>query len=263
MNKFYFPMETMRITQNPYGNTSHHEHNLGTPKDYPIDCGGADGNKSACICPVNMKVTAVKGLGNKGSNTIWLVSTEKVKTPTFEDIVFMTLTHWDDNDSAIKKHNKVGSIIKKGEIICYEGKDGASANHIHICVGRGYSDNWIENSKKKLVIVGDNKLPNEVMYRYTKLTTRVMDNGGLKWVDTDTNNYSGFLPEDRGYFKPGDSGDKVSKICDYFSKKVSGNYFGDYLESCVKTFQKQNNLEQDGCIGKITLAKMKEQGFQE
>ena len=262
MNKFYFPMETMRITQNPYGETSHHLHNLGSPKDYPIDCAGIDGNKSACISPVNMKVTAIRGKGNKKSNTIWLVSTEKVKTPTFEDTVFMTLTHWDDNDSAIKKHNKVGAIIKKGEIICYEGKDGASANHIHICVGRGYSDNWIENSKKKLVIVGDNKLPNEVMYRYTKFTTRVMDNGNLKWVDTDTDTYSGFLPE-RGYFKSGDSGDKVTKICDYFSKKVSGNYFGDYLESCVKTFQKQNGLEVDGCIGSKTLAKMKEQGFRE
>ena len=68
MNKFYFPMETMRITQNPYGDTSHHLHNLGNPKDYPIDCAGADANKSACISPVNMKVTAIRGKGNKTTN---------------------------------------------------------------------------------------------------------------------------------------------------------------------------------------------------
>lgn len=262
MYKFYFPMETQRITQGPYGDVSHHPHNLGTPKDYPIDCAGQDNGKSAAFAPVDMKVTAVRGMGSGTTNTIWLVSTEKVKTPTFEDTVFMTLTHWDDNDSAIKKHSKPGQIIKKGEIICYEGKDGAYGNHLHICVGRGYSDNWVKNSKGKVVIVGDNKLPEEVMYRYTKFTTRVMDNGGLKWVDTDTDTYASFLPE-RGYFKPGDSGDKVKKICDWYSKKVQGNYFGDYLTACVKEFQKQNKLETDGCIGPKTLAKMKEQGFSE
>lgn len=262
MYKFYFPMETMRITQGPFGGKSHHPHNTGTPKDYPIDCAGQNTDRSAAIAPVDMKVTAIRGVGEGTTNTIWLVSTEKVKTPTFEDKVFMTLTHWGDDDSAIKKHNKVGNIIKKGQIICYEGKDGADGNHLHICVGRGYSDNWVKNSTDKIVIVGDNKLPEEVMYRYTKFTTRVMDNGGINWVSTDTDTYSGFLPE-RGYFKPGDSGDKVSKICDYFSKKVDGNYFGDYLTSCVKTFQKQNNLEQDGNIGPKTLAKMKEQGFVE
>jgi len=262
MDKFYFPMETMRITQGPYGEASHHQHNLGTPKDYPIDCAGVDGNKSACICPTEMKVTAIKGVGNVTTNTIWLVSTQKVKTPTFTDYVFMTLTHWNDNDSAIKKHNKVGSIIKKGEIICYEGNDGATGNHLHICCGRGYSDNWAKNTKGKLVIVGDNKLPNDVMYRFTRLTTRVMDNGGLNWVSTDTDYIKDFLPN-RGYFTQGDSGENVKKICDWFSKKVEGNYYGDYLTGCVKIFQQQNGLEKDGNIGPITLNKMKQQGFEE
>ena len=262
MDKFYFPMETMRITQNPYGNTSHHNHNLGTPKDYPIDCAGVDGGKSAAFAPTEMKVTAIRGVGNAGSNTIWLVSTHKVKTPTFTDYVFMTITHWSDNDSAIKKHNKVGAIIKKGEIICYEGKDSATANHLHICCGRGYSDNWVENSKGSLVIVGDNKLPNEVMYRYTKFTTKVLDNGGLNWTSTDTDTYTSFLPE-RGYFTKGDSGKEVAKIDEWFATKVKGDYFGDYTSAVVKEFQRQNNLEQDGNIGPKTLAKMKEQGFEE
>lgn len=262
MDKFYFPMETMRITQNPYGDKSHHNHNLGYPQDFPIDCAGADGGKSAAFAPTEMKVTAIRGVGNKGSNTIWLVSTNKVKTPTFTDYVFMALTHWNDNDSAIKKHNKIGSIIKKGEIICYEGSDSADGNHLHICVGRGYSDNWMDNSKGSLVIVGDNKLPNEVMYRYTKFTTRVMDNGGLNWISTDTDYIQDFMPE-RGYFTQGDSGENVKKICDWFSKKVDGNYYGDYLTGCVKIFQQQNGLEKDGNIGPKTLAKMKEQGFKE
>ena len=46
MYKFYFPFESMRITQGPYGEASHHAHNLGNPKDYPIDCAGADGGRT-------------------------------------------------------------------------------------------------------------------------------------------------------------------------------------------------------------------------
>jgi hypothetical protein len=260
MKKFYFPMETMRITQNPYGDTSHHKHNLGTPKDYPIDSAGVDGGQSACFAPVDMKVTAIKGVGNSSTNTIWLVSTEKVKTPKFIDQVFMAITHWNDKDGAIKKHNKVGAIVKKGEIICYEGKDGATANHLHIVVGRGSSNNWVKNSKGAWVIQGDCKPPEEVMYVYTKFT-KIQDAGGIKWELTDTDTYNDVLGA-RGYLKHGDSGDNISKIADFLAKNVKGNYFGDYMEACVKVFQKQNGLEQDGCIGQKTLAKMREKGLE-
>ena len=259
MDKFYFPMETMRIKQNPYGNTSHHPHNTGTPKDYPIDCAGIDGNRSAVFAPTEMKVSAIKFCS---TNTIWLVSTKKVDTPTFKDYVFMTLTHWNDNDPHIKKHNKACAIIKKGEIICLEGTDGATANHIHLCCGRGYSDNWVKNSQNKWVMVGDNKPPEQVMYRYTKFTTRVMDNGGLLWKSTNTDTEPDFLPP-RGYFTKGDSGINVDKINDFFEKKVNGDLYGDYTTAVVKEFQRQNGLEQDGNIGPKTLAKMEEQGFVE
>ena len=258
MDKFYFPMETMRITQNPYGNTSHHPHNTGTPKDYPIDCAGIDGGRSAIFCPTDMKITNIKYCT---TNTIWLVSTKKCNTPTFNDIVFMTCTHWNNNDPHVKKHKK-GDIIKKGEIICVEGTSGATANHIHICCGRGYSDDWTKNSNGKWVMVGDNKPPEQVMYRYTKFTTRVMDNGNLNWVSTDTDTCPDFLP-DRGYFTKGDSGTNVEKIDNFFMNKVKGDYFGDYTVAVVKEFQRQHNLEQDGNIGPITLAEMVKEGFKE
>lgn len=188
MDKFYFPMETMRITQSPYGTKSHLPHNSGTPKDFPIDSAGEDGRQSACFAPTNMKITAIR-TGKNVSNTVWLVSTDIVKTPTFEDKVFMTITHWNDGDGAMKKHHNVGDIVKKGEIICYEGTDMAEANHLHICCGRGYSDNWVENSNKKWVMTGDNLPPEQVMYVYTGFTTKVMEKGGLNWEMTDTDKY--------------------------------------------------------------------------
>lgn len=79
--------------------------------------------------------------------------------------------------------------------------------------------------------------------------------GFLPWIE-----YDNFLPP-RGYFKKGDSGTNVEKICAYYANLVKGEYYGDYVEACVKVFQKKNGLEQDGCIGPITLAKMEEQGF--
>ena len=258
MDKFYYPMETMRITQNPYGSKSHHPHNTGTPKDYPIDCAGVDGGRSACFATTEMKITNIKYCS---TNTIWLVSTKKVDTPTFKDIVFMTATHWNDNDPYVKKR-KVGDTIKKGEIICLEGTDGATGNHLHICCGRGSSNGWVENSKGKYVMKGDNKPPEQVMYRYTKFTKKVMDNGGLKWVSTDTDTCQDFLPT-RGYFTKGDSGKNVEKIDEWFASKVKGDFYGDYSVAIVKEFQRQNGLEADGNIGKKTLAKMIEQGFEE
>lgn len=82
--------------------------------------------------------------------------------------------------------------------------------------------------------------------------------GFLPWITYTTS----FLPP-RGYFKKGDSGKNVEKICAFLSNLVKGDYFGDYAVSCTKVFQKQNGLEADGNIGPLTLKKMKEKGFVE
>ena len=123
MEYFKFGMETMRVTQGPDGKTSHYNHSHGNPADYPIDVAGVDGGQSAYFAMCDMKVVAIKGVGNKATNTIWLETTEKVQTPTFIDIAWLALTHWNDSSKTAKY--KVGDIIKKGEIICYEGTDGA------------------------------------------------------------------------------------------------------------------------------------------
>lgn len=181
MNKNYmvYPIKNMRITQTYLGNTSHLKHTTGNPKDFPIDDGGKDSGKEAIYCPCDeMKITAIKGYKNKSvTNTIWLVSTNKVITPTFEDICFMTLTHANDDD--IKKL-KVGTTFKRGEIICFEGKDGATANHIHIVVGRGYSSNWKKSSTNAWVIEGDTKKPEDIFF-IDKNFTNVLYDGKLNF----------------------------------------------------------------------------------
>ena len=180
MNYFTYPMKNMRITQDYDGNTSHkpHWYNVTNYKDYPIDDGGLDGGKEGIYCPCDeMIVTAIKGIGNSATNTIWLVSTTKVKTPTFEDYAFMTLTHSDDIDF---KNISLGKKYKRGELIVYEGTDGATANHIHMVFGRGTSDNWIENNNRKWVMTGDTKKPEEVCYIDSDFT-KIHNTGGIEW----------------------------------------------------------------------------------
>ena len=77
-----------------------------------------------------------------------------------------------------------------------------------------------------------------------------------------------FLPK-RGYFRFGDISPKVDLIARfmlrmfpaYTSKKALGNFYGRHIKSSIKEFQKRTGLEPDGCIGKITLAKLKDFGF--
>lgn len=271
MKKNYFGMETMRITQNYNGKTSHYNHSHGNPADYPIDAAGAGSGQSAYFAPVDMKVTAIKGVGSGATNTIWLVSTEKVQTPTFTDYVFLALTHWNDNDSAIKKHNKVGSIVKAGEIICYEGTDGATANHLHIVCGRGSSDNWVKNNKGSWVITGNSLPPEKVMYINDDFTT-CASSGGLVFKSMPKD--EGFFPP-KGYWGYGDNDERVGKIASfmyktfpsYTRKEALGNYFGNNLKASITEFQKRCKQEglyndiADGNVGNKTYKCLQHFGF--
>lgn len=73
----------------------------------------------------------------------------------------------------------------------------------------------------------------------------------------------------RGYIKLGDKSESVAKIADfmyktfpaYTDKRALGNYYGKYIQASIKEFQRRTGLEADGCVGKITLAKLEEYGF--
>ena len=77
-----------------------------------------------------------------------------------------------------------------------------------------------------------------------------------------------FLPS-RGYFKKGDKSENVAKIAQfmrntfpsYTSAKALGPVYGDNLIKAIKEFQRRTGLKDDGCTGKITLAKLVEYGF--
>ena len=84
------------------------------------------------------------------------------------------------------------------------------------------------------------------------------------------------LPK-KGYFSKGDEGIEIEIISSFlamnflgyeYKTKVKvdemlGQYFGRNLEAWVKQFQENNNLQVDGCIGNITLNKLKEYGLNE
>lgn len=79
---------------------------------------------------------------------------------------------------------------------------------------------------------------------------------------------TGFLPK-RGYWKPGDYDARIGQMASfmkkefpsYTSKAALGNYFGPNLERAIREFQKRTGLEQDGCVGPKTYAKLKNFGF--
>lgn len=181
MDFFTFPMETLNVTQNYADSFSHGAHTTGNPKDYPIDIAGIDEGRSAVFARVAMRVGAIRGIGDsRTTNTIWLETVNPVITPTFRDYAWMTLTHFNDDDPAMKY--QVGSIIPAGSIICYEGTDGASSNHIHLVCGRGKCTNWVFNTNGKLVMDGDSKPPEDVLYVDMSFTTTIKNTGGLRWL---------------------------------------------------------------------------------
>ena len=47
----------------------------------------------------------------------------------------------------------------------------------------------------------------------------------------------------------------------YTSRKALGSYYGQYIKKSITEFQRRTGLYPDGCVGKITYAKLKEYGF--
>ena len=124
-NYLTYPFKTMCITQNYNGRTSHYPHTTGNPKDYPFDNGGRDSGRDPMYAPCDLIVKRIYGVGTGGTNTLWVESVDQVMTPAGTDFVTMQITHSNDSDL---RRLRTGQIINKGDIICYEGTDGATGN---------------------------------------------------------------------------------------------------------------------------------------
>ncbi len=190
MNYLTYPMKVLNITQSYTGTFSHSNNYLGSPNDYPIDDnGGSTSQDSYFYCPCDeMIVKKVYGVGNSGTNTIWLESTSKVNTPMFNDYVTILVMHCEDNDL---RNLYVGRKYTRGEIISLEGKDGyATGYHYHLVTGKGQfsGSGWQKNSKGTWVIntTGGASKPEDTFY-IDKSFTRVMNTEDIDFK---------YLPED-------------------------------------------------------------------
>ena len=172
-----YPFRTMRITQNYNGSTSHYGHSHGTPRDYPVDEGGSDSGRDPIYAPCDLIINRIYGVGTSGVNTLWVESLGKVWMPSGKvDYISMQITHPNDSDL---RRLKVGQIVKKGAVLCYEGTDGATGNHIHLSVGRGKisGNGWTQNSRCKYVLTttGGTLKPEDAFFvdpQFTKVVNK-------------------------------------------------------------------------------------------
>lgn len=184
-NYLTYPTKVMRITQTYLGSTSHYPHTTGTPKDYPIDEACSDAGREWFYCPCDeIKVIRIYGVGNGGTNTIWLQSTSKVDfADSTTDYFTVQITHPDDDDLS---RLSVGQKFKRGEKICREGTDGANGNHLHMSGGKGTitGNGWVLNSNNKWVLSTTNgAFKPEKLFFVDRSFTKIDDANGLVFKD--------------------------------------------------------------------------------
>jgi peptidoglycan hydrolase-like protein with peptidoglycan-binding domain len=157
------------------------------------------------------------------------------------------------------------SNITLGELL-YIG-----TGHIGIYIGDGIAVECTPAWENKVQITAVGNIGTKAGYSTRKWDKHCKANF-IDYVDNEETKPA--EPEDnflgtRGYIKLGDKGDNVDKISKfmymtfpaYTSKKALGNYYGKYIQASIKEFQRRTGLEQDGCVGPKTLAKLVEYGF--
>ncbi len=177
-----YPFQTMRITQGYDGAVSHAGHSRGTPRDFPVDEGGADGGRDAMCAPCTLRIVRIWGVGTKGVNTLFCQSAAPVRLANGEtDVVSFQITHPNDADL---RRLRVGQSVEKGRPLCSEGTDGGVGNHMHLSVGRGAlrGNGWQRNSRGKWVLTtaGGPLKPEEAFFLDPTFTT-VLETGGLRF----------------------------------------------------------------------------------
>lgn len=194
-NYLVYPTTVMNISQSYWDPYSHKKHTTANPPDYPIDeCGGEE--RSWFYCPCNeMEIVHIYGVGNGGTNTIWMTSTAPVIMPCGIDYVSIMVEHPNDDDLSRLREKQT---FARGVAMFQEGTDGwATGNHFHISVGRGAlsdpSSGWTENGNGAWVIdtVSGALKPQQAFFVNTDITTIEEDCGLDFSTITDANIYNG------------------------------------------------------------------------
>lgn len=184
-NYAIFPMQNLKISQSYKGSYSHAGNYSGTPRDFPVDMCGKDTGREYFYAPCDLKVWRVYGVGNKGTNTIFLQSTAKVDMPCGKsDYLCIMCIHPNDDDL---RSFKAGQTYKKGTKMFREGTDGnATGNHVHMSLGLGsfVGTGWAKNNKGAWVIrtTGGSVQPEQALY-VDKSFTNVLGTAGLSFKD--------------------------------------------------------------------------------
>ena len=185
MQKLIYPCKVMGISQNYNGKFSHYvESHAKDYISYPIDEACGNSSRDWFYAPCDVIIKRIYGVNNKGTNTVWMQSTEKVKLADGkESIVTIRVTHPEDDDLS---KIKVGQVFKQFAKMFREGKDGyATGNHFHICVNtctfdKLYNQGWIKNSNGVWVTAPCAIKPEEAFFVDKDFTT-IKNAGGLKF----------------------------------------------------------------------------------
>lgn len=216
MQKLIYPTKVMNITQNYDGNTSHYPESHGKPCAYPIDENCGSTGRGYFYAPCDLVVKRIYGVGNAGTNTIWLESQEKVELANGKKSwVTIRVTH--PNDDTLKKY-KVGQKFKKYDRMFLEGNDGqATGYHFHIevntCKFKDLTNKgWVKNNKGYWVTSPNSIEPENAFYVDKDFTT-IKGTAGLKFKN---------LPEEE-YF-PKYTGNSKSLVDALKSLKIDSSF---------------------------------------
>ncbi len=184
MQKLIYPTKVMNITQNYNGKTSHYPESHGKPCAYPIDENCGTSGRGYFYAPCDLVVKRIYGVGNAGTNTIWLESQEKVEIANGKTTwITIRVTH--PNDDTLKKY-KVGQKFKQYDRMFLEGNDGqATGYHFHIevntCKFKDLTNNgWVKNNKGYWVTSPNSIEPENAFYVDKEFTT-IKGAAGLKF----------------------------------------------------------------------------------
>lgn len=186
MQYLKYPAKVMGISQNYNGSLSHKNASNGNIKAYPIDDACGTKGRSYFYAPCDVIIRRIYGVGNKGTNTIWMESKNKIKLANGkESYVTILVTHPEDDDLS---KIKVGQTFKQGTKMFREGKDGfATGYHFHIEVAackfsKLKNKGWVKNNKNAWVISNDSIKPEQAFF-VDKEFTKIEESKGLKFIE--------------------------------------------------------------------------------